>query len=107
MANANPTDPRNFVPPAHEDARRQKAVLTFVLAEHPALLTVPEVVHELICGPDGFTDRDAVCRAVHDLTAAGLLLQRADFLSVTRAALHFAQLETAWGDRTPSFRGQC
>jgi hypothetical protein len=69
----------------NEDARAQRAVLSLVLFEHPALLAASEVEREI--GPG-----DATERAMHDLTRAGLLRREGASVLPTRAALHFDRL---------------
>jgi hypothetical protein len=68
-----------------EDAAAQRAVLSLVLHEHPALLAASEVEREIGAG-------DAVERAVCDLTGAGLLRREGATVLPTRAALHFDRL---------------
>ena len=68
-----------------EDAAAQRAVLGFVLDEHPTLLAADEVEREVGAG-------DAVDRALDDLTGAGLLRREGATVLPTRAALHFDRL---------------
>lgn len=70
---------------ANADDAAQRAVLSLVLHEHPALLAVSEVEREI--GAD-----DATARAVRDLTGAGLLRREGATVLPTRAALHFDRL---------------
>lgn len=80
------------VTPAGEDARAQAAVLTLVLSEHPTPLTLSDIEREI--APDGdFASRDAVARAVRDLSAVGLLHRHGDLVLPTRAALHMDALD--------------
>ena len=67
------------------DAAAQRAVLSLVLHEHPALLAASEVEREI--GPG-----DAVERAMRDLTGVGLLRREGASILPTRAALHFDRL---------------
>ena len=60
-----------------DDARAQRAVLSLVLDEHPALLASDEVEREIGAG-------DAVDRAMRDLTGAGLLLSLIHISEPTR-----------------------
>lgn len=69
----------------NEDARAQRAVLSFVLHEHPTLLASDEVEREI--GPG-----DATERAMRDLTGAGLLRREGATVLPTRAALYFDRL---------------
>jgi hypothetical protein len=68
-----------------DDARAQRAVLSLVLHEHPALLAASEVEREIGAG-------DAAARALRDLTGAGLLRLEGVTIFPTRAALHFDRL---------------
>lgn len=67
------------------DAAAQRAVLSLVLHEHPALLAASEVEREI--GPG-----DAVERAMRDLTGVGLLRREGGTVLPTRAALAFDRL---------------
>lgn len=75
-----------------EDEGVESAVLRQLLDLHPTRLTVAELVRELCGDRGGFAERDAVERAVRDLTAAGLLHQGEEFVAPTRAALRFSEL---------------
>jgi predicted transcriptional regulator len=75
-----------------EDRAQESAVLQHVLALHPAALTVEELVRELDPDRSSFSQRDAVERAVRDLSAAGLLHQCEALVLPTRAALRFDEL---------------
>lgn len=86
---ASSEDPSSI---AHEDARTEDAVLAFVLAEHPAQLTVAELTLELSGGSNDFADRDAIQCAVRDLAGSGLLHRLGDFVLPTRAALRFNRI---------------
>jgi hypothetical protein len=78
--------------PADEDAAVESAVLQQVLDLHPAQVTAAELVREVGGESPGFGERDAIERAVRDLTRAGLLHSRDDFVAPTRAALRFSEL---------------
>ena len=67
-------------------------MLQHVLALHPTALTVEELVRELDPDRSSFSERDAVERAVRDLSAAGLLHQCESLVLPTRAALRFDEL---------------
>ncbi|HEX6752590.1 MAG TPA: hypothetical protein VF093_03265 [Solirubrobacterales bacterium] len=71
---------------AGDDAATESAVLQLALALHPTSLSFEELVREL------GDDRDAVERAVADLTGAGLLHRKGPFVVPTRAALRFDEL---------------
>ena len=78
-----------------QDAQDQRVVLSFVLDEHPAALTIPEVCRALYAHPGDFASDDAVERAIRDLDGAGLLSCEGGVVRPTRAALCFARLELA------------
>jgi hypothetical protein len=95
MADSNPTDRAERDPsgPAALDAKAERAVLAFLINEHPNQLTVAEVSRALNSGPVEFEAEDAVERAVRELVGAGLLRCSDGFVLSTRAALYFARLE--------------
>ena len=78
--------------PAAEDAATESAVLRRVLDLHPVLVTVAELVREISGELADFAERDAIERAVRDLTGAGLLHRHNAFVVPTRAALRFGEL---------------
>jgi hypothetical protein len=78
---------------AAQDAQAQRVVLAFVLEEHPAQLTIPELCRALYAHPGDFASGDAVERAIRDLDGAGLLSCRGGVVAPTRAALYFGRLE--------------
>jgi hypothetical protein len=78
--------------PAREDAATESAVLQQVLAFHPVQVTVAELVREVGGESPGFAERDAIERAVRDLSGAGLLHDHDRFVIATRAALRFNEL---------------
>jgi hypothetical protein len=78
--------------PAAEDAATESAVLQLVLALHPAQVTAADLLREIGGESPGFAVRDAVDRALRDLTAVGLLHRLDDFVLPTRAALRFDHL---------------
>lgn len=75
-----------------EDRAEESAVLQHVLALHPTAITIEELIRELDPDRDSFAQRDAVERAVRDLTGAGLLRQSESLVLPTRAALRFDEL---------------
>lgn len=95
MATGNPTDRRLDDPPstATEDKIAEAGVLGFVLEEHPAHLTIPELSLAMNRADDGFSARDEVERAIRDLVGAGLLCIASGLVLPTRAALYFSGLE--------------
>jgi hypothetical protein len=78
--------------PANQDAVVEAAVLRQLLHLHPAQVTLAELLREIGGGSAGFAETDAISRAVRDLTAAGLLHTREDFVLPSRAALRFSEL---------------
>ena len=97
MADENPTHcaERDLCDYLDQDARDQHVVLAFVLDEHPATLTIPEVCRALYAHPGDFASNDAVERAIRDLDGAGLLSCEGGVVRPTRAALCFARLDLA------------
>ena len=59
--------------PAADDAATEAAVLQQVLDLHPVQVTAAELVREVGGESPGFAERDAIERAVRDLSGAGLL----------------------------------
>ncbi|HKA66864.1 MAG TPA: hypothetical protein VKG03_03040 [Solirubrobacterales bacterium] len=78
--------------PTTEDAATESAVLQQVLDFHPVQVTLTELVREVGGESPGFAERDAIERAVRDLTGAGLLHSHGAFVVPTRAALRFNEL---------------
>jgi Fe2+ or Zn2+ uptake regulation protein len=74
-----------------QDAAIESAVLQQVLALHPAVLSLAELTRELGETTDP-ASRDAVERAVRDLTGSGLLQRSEALVLPTRAALRFDEL---------------
>jgi hypothetical protein len=76
-----------------EDARIESALLQRVLDLHPTQVTAAELLRDLAGEDADFGARDAVERAVRELTGAGLLHRTEDGLvTPTRAAVHFGEL---------------
>lgn len=75
-----------------EDEGVESAVLRQLLELHPTRLTLAELVRELGGDHASFAERDAVERAVRDLSAVGLLHRGEHFVEPTRAALRFSDL---------------
>ncbi|HEU4739880.1 MAG TPA: hypothetical protein VFS54_12485 [Solirubrobacterales bacterium] len=80
-----------------EDESVEAAVLQQLLDLHPTRLTLAELTRELAGGGrggdgGGFAERDAVERAVRDLSAAGLVHRSEQFVEPTRSALRFSDL---------------
>jgi hypothetical protein len=95
MADSNPTDRAEREPhtPAEADRKAERAVLAFLINEHPNQLTVAEVSRALNRGTVEFEAEDAVERAIRELVGAGLVRCSDGFVLPTRAALYFARLE--------------
>ena len=75
-----------------EDETMESAVLRQLLDLHPTRLTLEELTRELAGSGGSFAERDAVERAVRELTGAGLLHRGEEFVAPTRAALRFNEL---------------
>jgi hypothetical protein len=78
--------------PAAGDAATESAVLQRLLDLHPVQVTAAELVREVGGESPSFAERDAIERAVRDLTGAGLLHSHQMFVLPTRAALRFNEL---------------
>jgi hypothetical protein len=81
------------LPPIDPDEAVQAAVLTSLLAEHPAQLTALDLYRERR-DPDDLQERDCVDRALQDLVSAGLVHRSGPFFIPTRAALKFEELSS-------------
>jgi hypothetical protein len=76
-----------------EDAQVESALLRRVLDLHPTRVTAADLVRDLAGEDAAFGARDAVERAIRELTGAGLLHRGDDGLvTPTRAAVHFGEL---------------
>ena len=78
--------------PAATDTATESAVLQQLLDLHPVQLTAAELIREVGGGSPSFSERDAIERAIRDLTGAGLLHDHDGFVIPTRAALRFSEL---------------
>jgi hypothetical protein len=96
MAKRNPTDraQRDPLSPHPKDKKAERAVLGFLIYEHPERLTIPDLSCALNEGGGGFDSEDAVERAVRELVGVGLLECEGTYVIPTRAALYFDALET-------------
>lgn len=90
MANQDPTRSR-AKDPATDDLRTERVVLAYLLDQHPTRLTVDELSFAL--DAKDFAEKDAIARAVRELSAVGLLRAEGDLIGPTRAAVHFERLE--------------
>lgn len=90
------TDPAPPTPEwttANEDQRTiESAVLRRLLAVHPAALTVEELIRELAGEEADVAARDAIERAAHDLSDAGLVHLVEEIATPTRAAFRLVEL---------------
>lgn len=84
-----PSDPSST---AYADAMTEGAVLSLLLDEHPARLTIDELSLVLDPGPENGTPNDACERAVRELVGAGLVHRDGCFLMPSRAARYFERL---------------
>lgn len=75
-----------------QDAAVESAVLQHVLTLHPTVVTIAELAREMGEADERSPGRDAIERAVRDLTGAGLLHSSDSFVLPTRAALRFDEL---------------
>jgi hypothetical protein len=75
-----------------EEERLASVVLELALDEHPAHLSVEEVIRLTARDPTDFGDRDAVSNAIRDLVRDGLLHRPGDFVFAARAAVRTAKL---------------
>jgi len=96
MADLDPTDccPSDLAPYEAEQLQAERAVLVFVLDEHPSQLTIPELCRALYAKPGDFESNDVIERAVRDLVRCGLLNCDGPFVVPTKAARCYARLET-------------
>ena len=73
---------------ADEDSYFESAVFRHVLAEHPTIFRLSDLVRELAKDPGEFGDRDGVERAVRDQLKAGVLHRLGECVLPTPAALY-------------------
>lgn len=78
--------------PATEDKAIEAAVLRQLLALYPVQLTLEELTHEIAGEEADFAAKDAVARAVRELTAAGLAHRNGEVVLPSRAALRLDEL---------------
>lgn len=78
--------------PIEQDSTIEAAVLRQLLALHPIQLTLGELVREIAGESGDFALKDAVERAVRELTAAGLAHRSGDVVLPSRAALRSEEL---------------
>ncbi len=94
MADDNPKgrDSSETISPERQDAIIEAAVLTQVIALHPAQLTILELALKMEGECEDFATEDAVERAVRELTRDGLLHCDCRRVWPTHAALRFDAL---------------
>jgi len=94
MAEENSMDRGPSDCPSNEvqDLRDQGSVLIHVLTLYPTHLRLSELIQEVSAGAADFAQRDAIERAVRDLTAVGLLFRSDGLVLPTRAALRFNEI---------------
>ena len=63
------------------------SVLELLLDNHPALLSVDEVIRAMTTGSDEFGPRDRIESALRDLIAFGLAHRLGSFVFASRAAV--------------------
>ncbi len=78
--------------PVEDDAAMEAAVLRLLLAFPPGHVTFDELVREVAVDPGDFGQRDAVERAVRDLSAGGLAHRSGKLVLPSRAARRFDEL---------------
>jgi hypothetical protein len=78
--------------PASEDRRTERAVLAFLIDQHPTRLKRDEL--PLALNAKDFAEKDAIARAVRELAGVGLVQIDGDLVGPTRAALRFEELES-------------
>jgi Fe2+ or Zn2+ uptake regulation protein len=70
----------------------ERAVLGLLLDEHSGLLSLEEVIRQLVQEPASSAERDTIEVAIRALAQAGLVHQLERFVFATTAAVHFAHL---------------
>jgi hypothetical protein len=77
-----------------DDTRLEALLLQRVLDLQPTRVNTDELARDLAGGEDEFADRDAVERAIAELTRSGLLHPIADdgFVTPTRASIRLGEL---------------
>lgn len=83
---------RRVLTTAQEDEIIERSLLTQALVLYPARLSILELALQLERSWDEFAERDAVERAVRELSRDGLLACECRRISPSRAALRFEEL---------------
>lgn len=94
MADDNPMDRDavDAISPAKQDEITERAVLTQILVLHPNRLTILELSLRIEGDSESFAKKDAIERAVRELSRDGLLVCDCRRIWPTRAALRFEEL---------------
>jgi hypothetical protein len=85
-------DAADAIFPAKQDEMMERAVLTQILFLHPDRLTILELSLQVAGESESFATKDAVERAVRELSRDGLLVCDCRWIWPTRAALRFEEL---------------
>lgn len=95
MAGSNPTRraEHDCNSPSDDPERVEAAVISFLFAAHPALVTMAELKLALSARRKKPYSSLAIEDAVMELAAGGLLNREGDALWLSRASIHFEQLE--------------
>lgn len=91
----NPTDrtKNDSTQPAEANRKTERAVLAYLIDQHPSRLTIPALSQALIASQNDSEDDGAVERAVRELNRVGLIDCRNGRAVPTTAAVYFARLE--------------
>lgn len=94
MADDNPMDrdTADAISPEKQDEMTERAVLTQILFLHPDRLTILDLSLQIEGDSESFAKKDAVERAVRELSRDGLLACDCRRIWPTRAALRFEEL---------------
>jgi hypothetical protein len=76
-----------------EDDSYEEAVLRHIFDWEPTILRLCDLVREVSRDPSDFGDRDAVARAVRDLTKVGLLHRQGECVLPTPMAVYVRGME--------------
>jgi hypothetical protein len=77
---------------AEQDEIIEHGTLHLVLGTYPELFTEEELIRALARQPEDFKERDAIQRAIRELTSVGLLQCRNSLVMPSRAARRFEAL---------------
>jgi hypothetical protein len=85
-------DTADAISPEKQDEMTERAVLTQILFLHPDRLTILDLSLQIEGDSESFAKKDAVERAVRELSRDGLLACDCRRIWPTRAALRFEEL---------------